>query len=299
MRHFVISLAFFCRSANAHAQRGRGDLRRRWTAAQTGSARCISGHSAPKAIASRRLRRAGRSVDHYWRRRRRIWKTTDAGINWRPIFDDKDVSAVGALAVASSAHETVWAGTGEPWLIRPYYTLGDGVYKSTDAGRTWQHMGLDATGHIARIVIDPSDANSVYVCAIGQAFRTQPDRGVFHTSDGGATWKHVLAVNERTGCSDPAIDSKDPKTLRRHVELIVHRYDLHSGGPEAVSTSPTTAARRGTRSPATACRPRITRSAKSPSPCRRATRIASTRSCRTRPRRVFTVRTIAARRGSS
>src|SRR5262249_43638792 len=95
-----------------------------------------------------------------------IWKTADAGITWRPIFDDKDVSAVGALAVAPSAHDTVWAGTGEPWLIRPYYTLGDGVYKSTDAGRTWQHMGLDATGHIARIVIDPGNANSVYVCAI-------------------------------------------------------------------------------------------------------------------------------------
>ena len=83
----------------------------------------------------------------------------------------------------------MWAGTGEPWLIRPYYTLGDGVYKSTDAGRTWQHMGLDATGHIARIVVDPRDANSVYVCAIGQAFRPQRERGVFHTSDGGATWK--------------------------------------------------------------------------------------------------------------
>ena len=110
-----------------------------------------------------------------------IWKTTDAGITWRPMFDDKDVSAIGALAVAPSAHDTVWAGTGEPWLIRPYYTLGDGVYKSTDAGRTWQHMGLDATGHIARIVIDPRNANSVYVCAIGQAFRPQQERGVFHT----------------------------------------------------------------------------------------------------------------------
>jgi photosystem II stability/assembly factor-like uncharacterized protein len=138
-----------------------------------------------------------------------IWKTSDAGINWRPIFDDKEVSAVGALAVAPTAHETVWAGTGEPWLIRPYYTLGDGVYKSADAGRTWQHMGLDATGHIARIVIDPRDANSVYVCAIGQAFRTQRERGVFHTTDGGATWQQVLAVNDSTGCSDLAMDPSD------------------------------------------------------------------------------------------
>src|SRR5215831_7908817 len=161
-----------------------------------------------------------------------IWKTTDAGINWRPVFDDKDVSAVGALAVATSAHDTVWAGTGEPWLIRPYYTLGDGVYKSTDAGRTWQHMGLDATGHIARIVIDPANASSVYVCAIGQAFRTQPERGVFHTTDAGATWRQVLKVDDSTGCSDVAMDPRDPKTLYAGMwQLSIHRYDLHSGGP--------------------------------------------------------------------
>ena len=161
-----------------------------------------------------------------------IWKTTDAGINWQPIFDDKDVSAVGALAVAPSAHETLWAGTGEPWLIRPYYTLGDGVYKSTDSGRTWRHMGLDATGHIARIVIDSANANSVYVCAIGQAFRTQRERGVFHTTDGGTTWQHVLAVDENTGCSDLAMDPRDSKTLYAGMwQLIIHRYDLHSGGP--------------------------------------------------------------------
>ncbi|HUL74960.1 MAG TPA: hypothetical protein VLT86_17740, partial [Vicinamibacterales bacterium] len=161
-----------------------------------------------------------------------IWKTTDAGIRWQPIFDDKDVSAIGALAVAPSAHDTVWAGTGEPWLIRPYYTLGDGVYKSTDAGRTWQHMGLDATGHISRIVIDPADANSVYVCAIGQAFRPQHERGIFHTTDGGATWKQVLAVDDNTGCSDLAMDPRDPKTLYAGMwQLIIHRNDLHSGGP--------------------------------------------------------------------
>ncbi len=161
-----------------------------------------------------------------------IWKTVDAGITWQPIFDDKDVSAVGALAVAPSAHETVWAGTGEPWLIRPYYTLGDGVYKSTDAGRTWRHMGLDATGHVARILIDSANANSVYVCAIGQTFRAQAERGVFHTTDGGTTWQHVLAVDENTGCSDLAMDPRDSKTLYAGMwQLIVHRSDLHSGGP--------------------------------------------------------------------
>ncbi len=160
-----------------------------------------------------------------------IWKTSDAGINWAPVFDDKDVSAIGALAVAPSAHDVIWAGTGEPWLIRPYYTLGDGVYKSADAGRTWQHMGLDETGHIARVVIDPRDANSVFVCAIGQAFRPQKERGVFHTTDGGSTWTQVLAVNDSTGCSDLAMDPNDSKTMFAGMwQLDVHRWDLHSGG---------------------------------------------------------------------
>ncbi len=235
MRHFLISLVLLLFAiGSAHAQRGRGGL----------AAPADGGPSGLGALHFRPLGPEGNRVAsitgvpgdpltvYIGAADGGIWKTSDAGINWRPIFDDKDVSAVGALAVAPSAHETVWAGTGEPWLIRPYYTLGDGVYKSTDAGRTWQHMGLDATGHIARIVVDPRDANSVYVCAIGQAFRTQRERGVFHTSDGGSTWQQVLAVNERTGCSDLAMDSKDPGTLYAGMwELIVHRYDLHSGGP--------------------------------------------------------------------
>src|SRR5947208_8021499 len=111
-----------------------------------------------------------------------IWKTSDGGTNWSPIFDGENVSAVGALAMAPTAHNVIWAGTGEPWLIRPYYTMGDGVYKSADAGATWQHMGLDKTGHIARIIVDPHDVNVVYVCAIGEAFRQQHERGVFRTT---------------------------------------------------------------------------------------------------------------------
>ena len=235
MRHVLISFVLLLLvSANAHAQRGRGGF----------AAPADGGPNGLGALHFRPLGPEGNRIAsvtgvpgdpltvYIGAADGGIWKTSDAGINWRPIFDDKDVSAVGALAVAPSAHDTVWAGTGEPWLIRPYYTLGDGVYKSTDAGRTWQHMGLDATGHVARIVVDPRDANSVYVCAIGQAFRAQRERGVFHTSDGGATWQQVLAVNDSTGCSDLAIDSKDPKTLYAGIwELIVHRYDLHSGGP--------------------------------------------------------------------
>ncbi len=161
-----------------------------------------------------------------------IWKTTDGGTNWAPIFDGENVSAIGALAMAPAAHDVVWAGTGEPWLIRPYYTMGDGVYKSTDAGRTWRHMGLDKTGHIGRIIVDPRDANVVYVCAIGEAFRKQHERGVFRTSDGGTTWTQVLYVNDDTGCSDLALDPSDSKTLYAGMwQLEIHRWNLNSGGP--------------------------------------------------------------------
>lgn len=163
-----------------------------------------------------------------------VWKTTDGGINWSPIFDNENVSAIGALAMAPSDHNTVWAGTGEPWMIRPYYSMGDGVYKSTNAGRTWQHMGLDNTGRIARIIVDPHDVNTVYVCAIGQGFTPQHDRGVFRTTDGGATWQQILFVNENTGCSDLAIDPSDTKTMYAGMwQLEIHRWNLNSGGPSS------------------------------------------------------------------
>src|ERR1019366_5014019 len=98
-----------------------------------------------------------------------IWKTSDGGVHWSPIFDDQPVSSVGALAVATSNPNIVWAGTGEPW-IRSHISIGNGVYKSTDAGRTWTHMGLDATGRIGRIVIDPSNPDVVFVAAQGHSY---------------------------------------------------------------------------------------------------------------------------------
>lgn len=161
-----------------------------------------------------------------------IWKTSDGGVTWAPIFDHEDVSAIGALAVAPSDHNTVWAGTGETWIIRNNYSMGDGIYKSTDGGASWQHMGLELTGHIGRIIVDPQNENVVYACAMGQAFRPQQERGIFRTEDGGRTWKQVLFVNENTGCSELSMDAHDPKTLVAGMwQIAIHSWGEESGGP--------------------------------------------------------------------
>ena len=161
-----------------------------------------------------------------------IFKTTDGGIDWQPIFDKQDVAAIGSLAIAPSAHNIVWAGTGEPFLIRPDYPMGDGIYKSTDSGRTWQHMGLELTGHIGRIVVDPHDPNIVFACALGQAYRPQKERGIFRTRDGGKTWQQVLFVNEDTGCSELSMDAHDSQTLFAGMwQVEIRTWDLNSGGP--------------------------------------------------------------------
>jgi photosystem II stability/assembly factor-like uncharacterized protein len=160
-----------------------------------------------------------------------IFKTTDGGINWVPIFDHENVAAIGSLAIAPSAHNIVWAGTGEPFLIRPDYPMGDGIYKSTDSGRTWQHMGLDLTGHIGRIIVDPHDPNTVFACALGQAYRPQHERGIYRTRDGGKTWQQVLFVNEDTGCSELSMDAHDSQTIYAGMwQVEIRTWAMNSGG---------------------------------------------------------------------
>jgi len=159
-----------------------------------------------------------------------IWKTTDAGIHWDAIFDDQDVSSVGALAVAPSNPNIVWAGTGEPW-IRSHISVGNGVYKSTDAGATWTRMGLEATGRIGRIAIDPTNPDIVYMAAQGHSYGPQPERGVYRTKDGGKTWERVLFVNENTGAIDVVMHPTDPNTLLAATwSLELHTWGRESGG---------------------------------------------------------------------
>jgi photosystem II stability/assembly factor-like uncharacterized protein len=161
-----------------------------------------------------------------------IWKSTDGGNRWRPIFDHEPVAAIGALAVAPSDANVVWAGTGEAWAIRDIDVTGDGVYKSTDAGKTWTHMGLDATGRIGRVVIDPRDENRVFVCALGRLTGPQQERGVYRTTDGGKTWERVLFVDEKTGCSGIGMDPENSRTLFAGMwQVSMRTWGEISGGP--------------------------------------------------------------------
>lgn len=160
-----------------------------------------------------------------------LWKTTDGGIHWLPVFDDQPVSSVGSLAVAPSDHSIVWAGTGEPF-IRSHISVGWGVFKSGDAGKNWTKMGLENTGRISRIVVHPTNPDIVYVAALGHAYGPQPDRGIFRTMDGGKTWEKVLFVNDSTGASDLVMDPNNPRVLFAAMwQIEIHTWGRTSGGP--------------------------------------------------------------------
>lgn len=160
-----------------------------------------------------------------------IWKTEDAGVTWKSIFDDTEDSSIGALAVAPSNPKQVWAGTGETFLIRPAHAVGNGVYKSSNAGKTWKNMGLEKTYRISRVIVHPTDTNTVYVASLGHAHGPQQERGVYKTTDGGKNWERVLFLNENTGCSDFSIDPKNPNILYAAMwEVEIRTWNLKSGG---------------------------------------------------------------------
>jgi photosystem II stability/assembly factor-like uncharacterized protein len=142
-----------------------------------------------------------------------VWKTTDWGATWDPVFDSAHgMGSIGSVTVAPSNPNVVWVGTGEVDNRQSSY-WGDGIYKSVDAGRTWKHMGLEATQHIGRIIVDPTNPDIVYVAALGHLWGSNPERGVYKTTDGGATWNKVLYVDENTGASTMVMDPHDPQTL--------------------------------------------------------------------------------------
>ncbi len=160
-----------------------------------------------------------------------IWKTDDAGLHWRPVFDDQPVHSIGALAVASSDHSIVWAGTGET-SIRSNVSIGNGVWKSTDGGESWTHMGLEGTGRVGRILIHPADTDIVYVAALGHAYAESEARGVYRTSDGGASWERILFVDPGTGAYDMVMDPANPRKIFATMwDIDLKTWKRDSGGP--------------------------------------------------------------------
>lgn len=162
-----------------------------------------------------------------------VWKTEDAGMTWRNVSDGfLDTSSVGALAVSESDPNVIYVGMGEHSIRGVTTSHGDGVYRSTDAGRTWTHLGLEATRAISRIRVHPSDPDLVYVAAQGSPFTATPERGIYRSSDGGQNWELVLHVDETTGASDLAMDRTNPRIL--YASMWDHDREpwvVRSGGP--------------------------------------------------------------------
>ncbi|MEE8586525.1 MAG: sialidase, partial [Acidobacteriota bacterium] len=160
-----------------------------------------------------------------------IFKSEDAGAHWKPVFDDQPVASIGSLAVAPSDPNVVWAGTGETF-IRSNVSLGNGIYRSTDAGKSWEQMGLEKTGRIGRVVIHPTNPDVVYAAALGHCYGPQPERGVYRTQDGGTTWEKVLFVDEDTGAVDLVMDPNNPRILLAGMwQMQIRTWGRSSGGP--------------------------------------------------------------------
>jgi len=141
-----------------------------------------------------------------------LWKSENNGITWKPIFEHESTFAIGSVAVARTNPQIVWVGTGEVLMARSSYA-GTGVFKSTDGGQSWQHMGLADTYHIARVLIDLVDPDVVYVAAIGHNYTFNEQRGLFKTTDGGKTWQRILYVSEKVGCVEVVMDPSDHAVL--------------------------------------------------------------------------------------
>ena len=141
-----------------------------------------------------------------------VWKTDDFGRTWKPLFDDQPTGSIGAIALAPSDPNTIYVGSGEG-LQRPDLSVGDGMYKSTDAGKTWRHLGLRDAQQIPAILVDPRDPNRLFVAVLGHPYGPNPERGVFRSTDGGQTWQKVLYKDERTGAIDLAFDPRNPQTV--------------------------------------------------------------------------------------
>ncbi len=161
-----------------------------------------------------------------------VWKTTNAGTTFEPLFEDQPVYSIGSLTLAPSDLNILWLGSGEG-DPRNSVSYGNGVYLSTDAGKHWKHLGLEDTERIHRIVVHPQDPNTALVCAMGHEWGPNEERGVFKTTDAGETWEKVLYIDEDTGCSDLAMDLSNPRYLYAGMWTFRRKpWRFDSGGAE-------------------------------------------------------------------
>lgn len=160
-----------------------------------------------------------------------VWKTTDGGDNWKPLFDKYPVSSIGALDVSRSNHNVIYVGTGEA-CIRGNISYGDGVYKSTDGGISWKNVGLKDSQHIGAIIVDPKNPDIAFVAALGHAYGPNAERGIFRTTDGGKSWTKVLYKDDKTGAIDVVFDPNNSNIVYAALwEAYRTPYSLNSGGP--------------------------------------------------------------------
>jgi photosystem II stability/assembly factor-like uncharacterized protein len=160
-----------------------------------------------------------------------VWKSTDTGVSWQPIFDKQNIASIGSIAVAPSDHNIIYVGTGEA-CIRGNISYGNGVYKSIDGGKNWTNLGLKDTRHIGAVIVDPRNPNIAFVAALGHAYGPNEERGLYRTTDGGATWQKVLYKDNKTGAIDVVFDPNNSNTLFASLwEVNRTPWSLNSGGP--------------------------------------------------------------------
>jgi photosystem II stability/assembly factor-like uncharacterized protein len=161
-----------------------------------------------------------------------VWKSINGATTFKPVFDKQPVQAIGAVTIDPSNHKNIWVGTGESWM-RNSVSVGDGIYKSTDGGENWTNVGLKDSEHIARVLVDPADSNTVYACATGHLWNDNDERGVYKTTDGGKTWRKVLAgANASSGCAMLSMNAQEPKTIYATMwDFRRQGWTFRSGGP--------------------------------------------------------------------
>ena len=167
-----------------------------------------------------------------------VWKSSNGGTTFKPVFDKEAVQSIGALAIDPQAPKTIWAGTGESWT-RNSVSIGNGIYKSTDGGDSWTNMGLPNSERISKIIVDPKDGNTVYACVPGKLWSDSEDRGVYKTTDGGKTWNKILkGPNLSTGCSMISMNPQDPKILFAGMwDFRRKGWTFRSGGESPTAAS--------------------------------------------------------------